>query len=126
MVASDGGTFELRSELLGAMPIVDHFLARLSVTELFERHVPYDDLRLKMAPAVVLGVVVRNLVLHREPVYALGEWASPWRPSVLGLGPAEAGLLNDDRVGRVLLRLFDADRASLMTGLVLRPDFRSW
>jgi transposase len=29
------------------------------------------------------------------------------------------GLLNDDRVGRMLARLFDADRASLLTRLVL-------
>jgi transposase len=101
------------------MPIVNHFLGRLSVSELLERFVPQDDRRLKMAPAVVLGVVVRNLVLHREPVYALGEWAAPWHPPVLGLGGAEADLLNDDRVGRTLLRLFDADRASLMTALVL-------
>jgi transposase len=102
------------------MPIVNHFLRRLSVAELFERYVPHEDRRMKLAPAVALGVVVRNLVLHREPVYALGEWAAPFSPSVLGLGPGEASLLNDDRVGRALLRLFDADRASLMTALVLR------
>ena len=119
MAARDAGAFELRSEILGAMPIVDHFLGRLGAPGLFERFVPHDDRRLKMAPAVVLGVVVRNLVLHREPAYAIGEWAAPWKPSVLGLAAGEADLLNDDRVGRTLLRLFDADRASLMTTLVL-------
>ena len=119
MEAGGGGAFELHSEVLGAMPIVDHFLGRLKTAELLERHVPHDDHRLKMAPAVVLGVVVRNLVLHREPVYALGEWAAPWSPAVLGLTSGEVSLLNDDRVGRELLRLFDADRASFMTQLVL-------
>src|SRR5688572_25027078 len=29
-------------------------------------------------------VVVRNLVVHREPVYALGEWAGPFDPALLG------------------------------------------
>jgi transposase len=38
---------------------------------------------------------------------------------LLGLGPGEAELCNDDRVGRMLARLFDADRASLATRLVL-------
>ena len=113
------GEFELHSELLGAMPLVNHFIERLNLHELFERHVPHDDRRLKVAPAVVLGVVVRNLVRHREPVYALGEWADPFCPSVLGLDGVDPGALNDDRVGRTLLRLFDADRASLMTELVL-------
>ncbi len=114
------GEFELRSEILGALPVVNHFLDRLGVGELLERYVPHDDRRLRVAPAVAIGVVVRNLVLHREPVYALGEWAAPFDPAVVGLGRGEAAALNDDRVGRALLRLFDADRASLLTDVVLR------
>ena len=113
------GGFELRTEVLGALPVINHFLGRLGVAELLERHVPHDDRRLRLAPATALGVVVRNLVTHREPVYALGEWAAPFDPALLGLGAGDAGALNDDRVGRALLRLFDADRASLLTELVL-------
>jgi hypothetical protein len=64
-------------------------------------------------------VVVRNLVLHREPVYGLERWAAPFDPALLGLGPDEVALLNDDRVGRMRARLFDADRASLLTRLLL-------
>jgi transposase len=76
--------------------------------------------RLRLAPAAVLGVVVRNLAVQREPVYAIGEWASPYDPELLGLVPGQADALNDDRVGRMLARLFDADRASLLTEVVLR------
>ena len=64
--------------------------------------------------------MIRNLIVHREPVYALGEWAAPFDPTLLGLGAGDVDALNDDRVGRALLRLFDADRASLLTELVLR------
>ena len=64
-------------------------------------------------------MLVRNLALGREPVYALGEWAAPFDPALLGLAGDEVGSLNDDRVGRTLARLFDADRASLLTRLVL-------
>ena len=44
----------------------------------------------------------------------------------MGLHEGQADLLNDDRVGRALDRLFDADRAALMTELVLRTlrEFR--
>jgi hypothetical protein len=35
------------------------------------------------------------------------------------LAAGEAGLCNDDRIGRTLARLFDADRASLLTRLVV-------
>ncbi|MCA1675626.1 MAG: IS1634 family transposase, partial [Actinobacteria bacterium] len=63
---------------------------------------------------------ITNLVLGREPLYALGEWAARYDPALLGVSAAEVGVLNDDRVGRALEALFDADRASLLTTVVLR------
>ena len=120
MTTADPGRFELDTALLGPLPVVNAFCERLGLAGLLEAFVPHDDARLKLAPATAIGVVVRNLVLGRQPVYALGRWAAPFDPGLLGLGPdEEAGLLNDDRVGRALARLFDADRASLLTRLVL-------
>lgn len=114
-----GDAFQLWSELLGPLPVINHFLARMGLSGSLERFVPDDDARLRLAPAAVLGVVVRNLVTHREPVYAIGEWAAPYDPRLLGLFADDVGALNDDRVGRTLERLFDADRASLLTEVVL-------
>lgn len=74
-MASD--PYALRTELLGALPIINHFIDRIGLAASLERFVPHDDARLRVAPAKVLGLVVRNLVTHREPVYALGEWAAP-------------------------------------------------
>ena len=62
---------------------------------------------------------MRNLVLHREPIYALNEWAEPFDAKLLGLDVGDVDLLNDDRIGRSLARLFDSDRASLLNRLVL-------
>jgi len=42
-----------------------------------------------------------------------------WFPEQLGLQPGQAALLKDDRVGRALDDLQCADRASLLTILVL-------
>ena len=116
---ADEDAFRLVSEVLGPLPVVNAYLERMGVAALLERFVPHDDRRLKLAPAAALGVVVRNLVLCHEPVYALGRWAAPFDAALLGLAPGEVELLNDDRVGRTLARLFDADRASLATRLVL-------
>ncbi len=113
------GKFELSSELIGCLPIVQHFLARMGVAECLERHLPDNDARLRLAPAVVIGAVVRNIVVSHRPVYAIGEWAAPYVPGLLGLGAGDALALNDDRVGRMLDRLFDADRATLVTETVL-------
>ncbi len=64
-------------------------------------------------------LLVRNLCVAREPLYGVAEWAQRFDPALLGLGAGEAGLLNDDRVGRALDQLFDADRGSLLMELVL-------
>ncbi|MDN5795595.1 MAG: IS1634 family transposase [Intrasporangium sp.] len=46
--------------------------------------------------------------------------AARYDPGLLGLTAAELTVLNDDRVGRALEALFDPDRASLLTSVVLR------
>jgi transposase len=111
--------FELVTRQLGALPVVDRFCDRLGLAGLLDTYLPHDDARLKLAPATAIGVVVRNLALAHQPVYGLGRWAQPFDPHPLGLAENETGLLNDDRVGRMLGRLFDADRAWLLTRLVL-------
>lgn len=111
--------FALDTDELGALPIINAFCDRLGLDRLLERFVPHDDVRLKLAPATALGVVVRNLLVSRRPIYALGEWAGMFDPALLGLSADDVELLNDDRVGRALSRLFDADRASLLTRTVL-------
>jgi hypothetical protein len=119
------GQFTLHSQNLGSVPIVNFFLARIGLADHLRNYLPHDDARLRLAPAAVVEVVVRNLVAGHRPVYALGEWAAPYDPAVLGLAVGDAEMLNDDRVGRSLDRLFDADRASLITATVLAviPDF---
>jgi len=116
--AVDVTDLDLETRLLAGLPIVNAFYDRLGIDRLLEAHVP-DDPRLRLSPAAALGVVIRNLVVRHAPVYALGEWASRYEPSQVGLTAADVELLNDDRVGRMLARLFDADRASLLTRLVL-------
>lgn len=116
---TQGEHFELASETLGSLPIVNHFLARMGIDRRLDAYLPHDDARLLLAPATVIGVVVRNIMVAHRPVYAMGEWAQPYQPGLLGLAPGEVAALNDDRVGRMLDRLFDADRASVITETVL-------
>jgi hypothetical protein len=80
------GQFTLRSQNLGSLPIVNFFLARMGVADHLATYLPPGDVRLRLAPAAVIEVVVRNIVAGHRPVYALGEWAAPYDPAVLGLG----------------------------------------
>ncbi len=115
----DVGEIEFDAQLLGAMPIVNHFLRRLQLEGALETAIPHDDARVLLAPATVLGVVVRHLAIEHRPLYEIAEWAATYAPELLGMNESELALLNDDRVGRTLTRLFDADRASLLTTVVL-------
>jgi transposase len=114
-----GVGFDLVSRRLGGLPLVDHFLGRVGLTGLLERYLPGEDARLRLAPAVAIRLLVINLLVGREPLYGLGEWAARFDSALLGLPSDDTELINDDRVGRALERLFDADRASLLTELVL-------
>jgi transposase len=118
-ISQPQGPFELCSRALDGLPIVAHFLARMRVGALLERYLPDDDARLRVTPARAVGVVVANVCLGREPLYGLGEWAGRFEPGPLGLAADQGAALNDDRAGRALGRLFDADRASLLTELML-------
>lgn len=111
--------FTLNSQTMGCLPVLNHFLARIGLSRLLASYLPNDDARLRLAPAAVIGVAVANIVVGHRPVYALAEWAAGYHPGLLGLSGGDADALNDDRVGRMLDRLFDADRASLVTETIL-------
>lgn len=67
------GAFRLSSQTLGALPIVNHFLELMGVARHLDIYLPANDARLRLAPAVVIRAVVRNIVIGHRPVYALGE-----------------------------------------------------
>lgn len=120
----DGDEFALVSRTLGGLPIVNQVLDRLGLPALLADVLPDDDPRLKLAPAIAIRLVITNLVLGREPLYGLGEWAARYDPSLLGLstgdlavlqrvglGDALAEQLARERLGRAAqLRPLDRDR----------------
>ena len=112
-VSRVGGSV-LRSATVGALPVVNRLLRRMRLEEFFRDALPREDGRTKLSPTKALLVLLRNLLLSREPIYGLGEWAARHAPDLLGLTADEVGLLNDDRVGRALDKLFAADVSSLV------------
>ena len=113
------GPFVLVSHRLGALPLINRFLDRIGLDAALARWLPEPDRRFKLAPSTAIRLVVINLLVGRAPLYGLGEWAAPYAPHLLGLPGGDTGWLNDDRVGRALVALFDADRASLLTDLIV-------
>jgi hypothetical protein len=114
------GDAALRSWTLGALPIVDHFLQRMKLEQILENFLPDDDPRTKIFTARALVVLVKQVLLSREPLYAVGEWVARHDLQGLGLSEEQAAAWNDDRGGRALAALFRADRPSLVLALMRR------
>ena len=114
-----GGPFGLVSYRLGALPLLNHFLDRIGLDAALERWLPAPDRRFKLLPATAIRLLLINLLVGRAPLYGLAEWAAPYAPHLLGLPGGDTAWLNDDRVGRALVSLFDADRASLLTEMIV-------
>jgi transposase len=104
---------------LGPLPILNSFLARLDLDRLLGDTVPTTDARCALEHAKALGVLLRTIVVEREPIYRHQETVSGFDPTLFGLAAEDVDRLTDDSLGRSLDRLFDADRAAFVTKLVV-------
>src|SRR5271155_5101356 len=114
---------QLRHESLevGAAPVVRHFIERLDLPALFNRHlVSLPGPAPELPTSTVLILLISNILLSRQPLYGVPQWASGCVVELLGLQPDQVPLLNDDRLARALDHLFASDRATLLTCVVLQ------
>jgi transposase len=112
------GPQTLRSEKIGALPILNHFLRRLRLEEWLDEHLPPEDKRVKVPATKALLVLVRNLLISREPLYGIGEWAAGYAPELLALTRDELEALSDDAVGRALGCLFRSNQGAFVLAVV--------
>jgi len=73
--------FTLRTERLGPLPLINHFLDRLGLLPLLDRFVATQDPRCRLPYAEAMGVVLRSILTEREPIYRLGEVVNTFLPS---------------------------------------------
>jgi transposase len=107
----------LNSCRIGALPILDRILERMRLEEFLHAYLPHADRRCRIAPTIGVTLLLKNVLLCREPLYGIGEWAARYAPEALGFTDTQLPSLNDDRVGRCLDRLFRCDVSSLVLAL---------
>jgi transposase len=108
----------LRSYQVGALPIINHMLRRMRLPDILGRCLMPDDSRTHLPTARGLLVLLRNILVSREPIYGVGQWAARYAPDLLDLKRQEVKLLNDDRMGRCLDCLFDSLETDLIMAVV--------
>ena len=98
----------LRALRVGALPILNSIIERMGIAE---------ELTLALKNpgyAEALLALIKNILVERNALYAIGEWAA-----LYDAGLVAQGKIGDDKLGRALDRLFAADRATLQTRIVL-------
>ncbi len=112
------GRATLRVHRVGALPILRHFLDRMTFSRIvgsclgtLRGHV--------LDHAQTLSVLIQNYILSPSPLYRIAEWAAPFSPSALGLSAEEKAAINDDRVARSLDALASVRAGSIFFRLAL-------
>ncbi|MCP4285901.1 MAG: IS1634 family transposase, partial [Gammaproteobacteria bacterium] len=102
---------------VGALPLLHAIAKRLWLEEVLSRYVRSHG-NDEIAVVDTLVLLTYNLTIGKQPLYELPEWINSLDLRPVGYGELEVCRFNDDRFGRALDRLYEADRACLMTELV--------
>src|SRR5208283_1558980 len=106
---------DLQTERLSPLPLVNDFIERMGLPVFLEQYVPSNDQRCAISHAQALGVLLRSIIVERDPIYRQQETASSFAVNLFGIDADQIGHLSDDRLGRALDHLFFAFSASLLT-----------
>ena len=101
-------SFRLVRQGLGAIPIIDPIIERIGLGKILK------DAMGNSRYAEAILVLAKNVMIERNALYAIGEWEAQYDPALVS-----GGKFGDDSFARALDRLFCADRASLLTRVVL-------
>ena len=102
----------------GGLPLINHIAEQMGLREVLYKYIPRhgnEDI-----PSVeTLMLLIFNLTLGKAPLYELEQWVQSIDFRCLGIQRFNNVNFNDDRFGRALDKLYMADRASLMTDIVI-------
>jgi transposase len=100
--------FKLGRQGLGALPIIDKLLTRINLHERLCAALGGQ----RYADALVL--LLKNVLIERDALYAVREWAQHFDPALV-----QGGSIGDDAIARALDKLFELDRASFLSQLII-------
>ncbi|GFP42885.1 hypothetical protein HKBW3C_02009 [Candidatus Hakubella thermalkaliphila] len=104
---------------VAGIPLITSVSLRLGLKDILSAYLPpiYGNESIPVVDTLIL--LMCNITLGRQPLYELGQWVQSIDPSCFGLSVENLRIFNDDRFARALDKLYLADRASLMTEVVV-------
>jgi transposase len=118
-ISQGSDSTSLRRFTVGALPLIDRIARRIKLRDILAAFIPGHGNDL-VSPVDTLLLLIYNLAMGKSPLYELDQWCAGMDLQRIGITQQKSkpGIFNDDRFGKALDKLFDADRASLMTSLV--------
>jgi transposase len=109
----------LRRLSVGGLPLIHTIARRLQLRELLGEAIDSHGNE-SIAAADTLVLLIYNLTLGKQPLYELSSWVDQLDGRCIGYTDLEQVRFTDDRFGRALDKLYQIDRACLMTRLVIK------
>lgn len=109
----------MRRLQVGGLPLIYKIAEKIELRQILHKYIPChgnEDI-----PTVeTLMLLIFNLTLGKAPLYELDQWVQSIDFRCIGIQKYKTVNFNDDRFGRSLDKLYMADRASLMTEIVIK------
>ena len=109
----------LKKSVLGAHPIIQYYLDKLRVREIFRSYVKSDK-RLAIPIEDGICLFIHNILTEPLPLYKISEWLEPLDMESLELAEYDGSAFNDDRLGRVLDAIAKSNRKMIFFRIALR------
>jgi transposase len=110
---------ELRKFVIQVHPIIQTYLQKLKIPELIATYIQQDH-RLQLPVEQTLCILIHNILTTPMPLYEIADWMGALDEKCLGLEPAQAALIHDDRVGQALDRFYRGRHKDVFFHLALR------
>ena len=105
---------EIKVQKIEVGTLIDYYLKELGFESTLAHHLEAG--REEIPVSTVLRVLLQNIMMSTSPLYKLSDWLLDYSDGMGEFG-AIANKFNDERLGRSLDRLYEADRSSLMAEL---------
>jgi len=110
---------KLKRFSISGIPLIKSVSEIIDLKSIFKKYISsYGNERVEITDTLMF--LIWNITLGRQPLYELSKWMEEIDPKCHGLDKKEVASFNDDRFARALDKLYAADRATLMTEVVVK------
>ena len=103
---------------VASFPLMLAIINKLELRSIFSKHFKQHRNQ-KISTIDTLIIILFNIITGRQPMYELSNWVTDIHPQCFGFEEFDVSIFNDDRFGRAIDKIYNAERSTIMTEIVL-------